>query len=268
MNEPSHEQRGYSVLEALRQPVICLHIFIGIAGLIIFHTRMITRANNEGSLIAVLVGALGLIFRWTISPVLFLILLTYLLIDPNFRGLLLQDWQYAYRSDMYSNVLLCASILTYLIAQYRVLGFVQQSMPFDPPPRRKGQPEPAVPRRPVELVSEREPMTAVAVGLGGRGGRSCSLEFRGVVRTFAAPGSHLGHPASFRPGHAVVMDGGCGDAADKHSLPVYHDAANEPAAGAADAAGHVLAGDSARAGTDPPLANLGAPADDRLSTGD
>ena len=59
----------------------------------------------------------------------------------------------------------CASILAYLSTQYRVLSLVHQSMPSDPPPRRKGQPEPATPRRPVALVAENEPMMAGLLGL-------------------------------------------------------------------------------------------------------
>jgi hypothetical protein len=127
---------------------------------------MIARFNDVFSLVAVLIAAAGLILRWTFAPVLFLILLSCLLIDPSFQGLLGRTQSLSDRSDLLSQVLLCTSILAYLIAQYRVLSFVHQSMPIDPPPRRKGQPEPAVPRRPVAQVAEREPIVAAILGLG------------------------------------------------------------------------------------------------------
>jgi hypothetical protein len=63
-------------------------------------------------------------------------------------------------------VILSASVLAYLIAQYRVLSLVHQSMPVDPAPRRKGQSAPATPRRPLSLIAEGEPIAALALGLG------------------------------------------------------------------------------------------------------
>jgi hypothetical protein len=50
-----------------------------------------------------------------------------------------------------------------LIANYRVLSLVHRGMPEDPPPRRKGQPEPRVPRRPFKFFAERE--LAISGGL-------------------------------------------------------------------------------------------------------
>jgi len=166
MSDSQDESREYGILDAFREPAICVYIFIGLAALIICHTQMIQRFNNEGSLICIFIAGAGLILRWVISPVLFLILVTYLLIDPNFQGLLTLSWGSSYRSDLFSSVLLSASVLAYLIAQYRVLSLTHQSMPIDPAPRRKGQPAPLTPRRPISLIAEGEPIAALALGLG------------------------------------------------------------------------------------------------------
>src|SRR5262249_39093164 len=136
------------------------------------------RCGEIGALLTLVVAIPGLILRWVISPALFLIMLTYLLIDPNFRNLLDElarestYWSYPYRRGLsFDDVLLVASILVYLMAQFRVLSFIHKSMPADPPPRRKGQPEPATPRRPYRMFVERElgiflPMAALCLALG------------------------------------------------------------------------------------------------------
>jgi hypothetical protein len=53
-------------------------------------------------------------------------------------------------------------------------------MPDDPPPRRKGQPEPAKPRRPLKMFVEREVPYLLLMGLG------CIIS--GVVVWFAVSG--------------------------------------------------------------------------------
>jgi hypothetical protein len=99
-------------------------------------------------------------------------MLTYLLIDPNFRGLVetfegeQSYWGYGFRRRFaLDDALFAAAVLVYLMAQFRVLSFVHKSMPDDPPPRRKGQPEPRAPRRPFRIFADQE--LGMLLGIGG-----------------------------------------------------------------------------------------------------
>lgn len=178
MKANRNANRELGILEGLALPAVRNYVFTGIIALVLFYAAMAERYNDVGAILTLFVAIPGLIFRWVISPVLFLILTTYLLIDPNFVGLSemlagrFGGWgRYYGRFSVFSDALLSASVLIYLMANFRVLSLVHRSMPDDPPPRRKGQPEPQPPRRPIELFAERElgimlGLAAFAVFLG------------------------------------------------------------------------------------------------------
>lgn len=176
MSETATPERPPSMMEMFREPAARNYVFVGLAALFIFYSLFKNTAGPEmGIWLLVLIAVPGLIARWVISPILFLILITYLLFDPRFDNLIMmlegssRAWLSSYgrrRLDLeFDHLLLGASILFYLIAQYRLLSLVHQSMPNDPPPRRKGQPEPTAPRRPAKLFTEREMAFALGIGL-------------------------------------------------------------------------------------------------------
>ena len=164
MSNPSDNDSTAGFTDIVRQPAARSYLFIGLAALIVYYTQMFEPYGDLGTLLAVVIALPGLMARWVISPGLFLIITSYLLYDPDFDRL--RDSLYGPKSvpGRYPRftelglpeILLAASILTYLIAQFRLLSLAHQSMPDDPPPRRKGQPEPAIPRRPAGLFADRE----------------------------------------------------------------------------------------------------------------
>ncbi len=134
-----------SLLEMVRQPSARNYLFIGAAALLVYYTLMAERGGQLGALLTVIIAVPGLLARWVISPCLVLVLTSYLLFDPNFERLV-PAFDGARRSLSYgrvsmavglSDILLAAAILIYLIAQCRIFSLVHQSMPNDPPPRRR-----------------------------------------------------------------------------------------------------------------------------------
>ncbi len=142
------------------------YMVIAFVALLLYYVQMVERGSDSGVLIALLLAVPGLIGRWVISPFLFILLTTYLLIDPELAFLMpiydsfTRTWPRSYgrpnRDFEVADLLLTGSVLVYLIAQYRLLSIAHLGMPDDPPPRRKGQPEPTPPRRPPGLIDDRE----------------------------------------------------------------------------------------------------------------
>jgi len=166
MSASGNPRKTLSLMDIFRQPALRTYMIIGLTALLICYTQLLERGSSSGALIAVLVAIPGLTSRWVISPALFLIVTTYLMIDPEMGFLMPIYDSFArygprgmYRANRdfeLSDLLLAGSILVYLVAQLRLLSLTYLGMPDDPPPRRKGQPEPAAPRRPVESIDDRE----------------------------------------------------------------------------------------------------------------
>ncbi len=164
MNGQRDDRRPLGFFEQFQAPAVRAYIFIGLAALLVYFTIASESLGNLGVLLTIVIAVPGLVSRWIISPILFLILLTYLLFDPDFGGL--KDALYGYRSSYFGGgyairdfpeiILLAATVVIYMMAHYRLMSLVHKSMPDDPAPRRKGQPEPAIPRRPFRLFAERE----------------------------------------------------------------------------------------------------------------
>jgi hypothetical protein len=116
-------------LEMLRQPAVLAYLFMGAAALVVYFMLMSARGGELGTLMSIVIAVPGLLGRWVMSPALFLILVTYLLIDPNFSALIESlegSSRYSratYRrfgtaSLDFEDLLLAASILVYLMAQF------------------------------------------------------------------------------------------------------------------------------------------------------
>jgi hypothetical protein len=163
MTAPRDTGAPLGLIQVVRDPGARNYLLIGCAALIVYCTVMFDRAGEMGSLVALALAIPGLTVRWVISPILFLVLTTYLVYDPNFTELITRTegygaWSMRRRPAELElrDLVLAGSVLIYLMAQFRLLSLMHKSMPDDPSPRRKGQPEPKPPRRPLELVSNRE----------------------------------------------------------------------------------------------------------------
>jgi len=166
MNDPEPTRTPPAITDLFRVPAMRNYFLIAVAALFIYYTLMVERSGSLTTLLVILIAVPGLTARWVVSPPLVLLLTTYLLFDPGFEGLfvMIQGYPRAWSGSTgwyygqldFTNMLLAAAILVYVIAQYRLLSLFHKSMPDDPPPRRKGQPEPTTPRRPARLFTEGE----------------------------------------------------------------------------------------------------------------
>lgn len=139
------------------------YLIIGLAALMIHFLVMSGRGGELGALLLVIVTVPGLTIGWVVSPALFILLSTYLFIDPNFEGL-----TGGYRSRFVGSLrgpstplfnledlLLASSGLAYLISHFRLQSLAFRGMPLEPRIKRKGETEKDL-VRPPELVDDAE----------------------------------------------------------------------------------------------------------------
>lgn len=117
------------------------YLFAGFAALLVVFVGMTLRGGVAAGAVAPAVGSLALLFRWTSMPVVFLLLLSYLLVYPfglpYYTAGVNETVGSRFRTQ---DVLLVAAVLIYLSAQYRLLGLTDSLMPADPPARRARRP--------------------------------------------------------------------------------------------------------------------------------
>jgi hypothetical protein len=106
-----------------------------------------------------LVGSLGLLTRWSSGPILVLLTLMGLLIRASARLRMGQFLHSSGQTPTAMELLLCAVVLAYVLAHYRLLALTNSVFPLKQ--RRAGQGKTAEPgeRRSADLVSEAEMIT-------------------------------------------------------------------------------------------------------------
>jgi hypothetical protein len=129
-------------------------LFAGLGGLAMLFVVLFERGADVGGLLAVVLGAAGLVLGWRGSPVFVLLILLYFLIFPYGLPPPEEDpFELAEGYFRVADLLLAASLVVYLSAHYRLLGITTQAMPAD----AAGFGRKAVPRkRPPELIRKGE----------------------------------------------------------------------------------------------------------------
>jgi hypothetical protein len=156
-----------SLFTRLRQPAALNYLVMTAAGLLVYAMIMMSKGNDAGALIAIMLALPGVLARWHGAPVLVLLLTTYLSIDPGFLGLVGSvtgtPWFFPREAGGFfiDDVILAAALLAYTIGHFRLTSIVHQSIPEDLTVRTDSDPR-LPPRRPVELVTQDElPKTLV-----------------------------------------------------------------------------------------------------------
>jgi hypothetical protein len=163
--------RPPNVFARLRPPAALNYLVMTAAGLVVYAMIMMSKGNDAGALIAILLAVPGVLARWTASPVLVILLTILMAIDPGFEGvtnfLSRQGWSSHRGAGGFEleDILLAASLLAYTIGHYRLTAIIHQSMPEDPTIRRDKDPA-NPPRRPVELISQTELPRLLIVAAG------------------------------------------------------------------------------------------------------
>jgi hypothetical protein len=150
-----------NVFARLRPPAALNYLVMTATGLVVYAMIMMSKGNDAGALIAVLLAVPGVLARWTASPVLVILLTILMALDPGFLGVIgyvsgdRWYWQRDTGGFQLEDILLAASLLAYTIGHYRLTAIIHQSMPDDPTVRRDKDPA-NPPRRPVQLIPQTE----------------------------------------------------------------------------------------------------------------
>jgi hypothetical protein len=144
------------VLELLfRHPAVRSYAYTALGALAMIFVVLFMNGSDIGGVLVVLLGAAGLVLRWTAAPVFVLVVVCYFQLFP-----------FGFPEAGYENPLevrqshfrvvdafLVMSVLVYLRSQYRLLGLLHQALPFENVIRRPGD-EPT--RRPAGHVEPGE----------------------------------------------------------------------------------------------------------------
>src|SRR5205814_745845 len=104
--------------------------------------------------------------RWVAAPAFVLVLLTYFMVFPF--GIPIDAYYKAWEIEdgrfRPPDIILALAVMVYVVAQFRIYGFVHQAVAFEGPARRSDEP---VTRRPPALAtgSELGIMLGVSVGM-------------------------------------------------------------------------------------------------------
>jgi hypothetical protein len=192
-----------SVMQRLREPAALNYLVMTGAGLLVYGMIMMGRGNDAGALIAILLAIPGILARWTASPILVLLLTTYLLIDPGFLNLIGvvtgSRWLTLDRPKGFDleDVILAAALLAYVVGHFRLTSMLHQGMPDEPTSQKERNPlDP--PTRPVAVVPQDElPRTLVVAAACVVAGQAAWL-----ILVLAA---RMGLPLGFTPGTARFL---------------------------------------------------------------
>lgn len=196
-------QPAGNVFARLRSPANLNYVVLTAAGLLVYFLVMSNMGNDTGALVAILIALPGVLARWVISPVLVLLLTTYLLIDPGFMNLYGQisgsRWFTPPTPSGFNveAVVLAAALLAYVVGHFRLTALVHQGMPDDPGFRGDREAD-RPPSRPTETVPPDELPKILVIGAG-------CLVVGQVAWLVLTAGERLSRPHQFASGTARLM---------------------------------------------------------------
>jgi hypothetical protein len=176
MTQPKPPKPG-SIFWLIQTPGPRTYLIMGVASLLVYYLIMSQRGGELGSALIVIVGLPGLLAGWVISPAMFILLSSYLILDPNFQSLTGAFGGSRFRIEggfrgsqtpffNIEDVILALSGLGYLIAQFRLQSLAFRSVPSEPRIKRKGESDVEDFPRPANLVSDQEIGFLFIVGFG------------------------------------------------------------------------------------------------------
>jgi hypothetical protein len=111
-------------------PAVRNYLIAGLSALAMIFLVLFQQASDLGGLLIVVIGAAGLMLRWTAAPAFVLFVLTYFMVFP-----------FGVPSDAFENrweiedgffrptdLILTMAVLVYMACQFRILGFVHQAI--------------------------------------------------------------------------------------------------------------------------------------------
>jgi len=160
--QPDFRSDGSAELEArtalrltVNDPAIRNYALAGFGSLAMIALLLLEQGSDIGAILIVLVGACGILLRFTPAPVLMLLLLTYFMWTPT--GIPGNGYSYGLMIEVrrfhFLDVILVLSVLVCIASQYRMFGLIHQAIAFEGRVRWKDEPST---RRPSGLIRPSE----------------------------------------------------------------------------------------------------------------
>jgi hypothetical protein len=135
---------------------------IGQAAVVVMGAALFQTGADRWALVPVLVGAAGLVFRWRSAPPVVLATVAFATLGPHFYG---TYFAFRWRAAPVLNLVLSLAVLSYAMAQYRLLSLTEALLPPDPlRPKAKAAVRPAESAEPREAVPALLAVVVAAVG--------------------------------------------------------------------------------------------------------
>jgi hypothetical protein len=147
--------------EMIRNPTARTYLMLAAAGLLVAcAVQFLFQQNGPAAAAVFIFGAAGLAMRWVIGPPAVVVVICYFSFFPGALPIQVSGNQVVLRQSdpifLFTDILLTASTLVYLISTYRFHAVMRAGMPFDAPasfvkPGVKPTVRPAAPVRDAEL---------------------------------------------------------------------------------------------------------------------
>jgi hypothetical protein len=135
-------------------PGIRNYLFAGLGALAMIFMIMFAQNSDVGGLLLVILGAAGMVFRWTAVPTFFLLFLLWFLVFPfGVPPAYTSSRELTHGNFRVADVLLAFSVVIYLASHFRIYALTRQALPAEAKLARK-RPKPT--RRPVDLIPSGE----------------------------------------------------------------------------------------------------------------
>jgi hypothetical protein len=134
-----------------KDPAVRSFVFAGLGALGMIFLILFQQGSDIGGFLIVALGVCGILFRWSASPALILLILTYFMVFPfGIPGETLGgSWEIEEGRFRITDIMLVTSLLVYLACQFRIYGFVSQAIAYEGAVRRRDE-KPT--RRPPALI--------------------------------------------------------------------------------------------------------------------
>lgn len=146
-------------------PAVRNYLFVGLGALVMIFMVLLQQGSDIGGLGFLMVGTVGLIFRWpTVPPFLLLWLLWFLAFPFGLPPIYENPYELGNGTLRIADVLLAFSLVVYISVHYRLYGLTMQAVALEERALRGKKPKPT--KRPASLIRSGEVARLIYLSVG------------------------------------------------------------------------------------------------------